>query len=62
MGQQLPNPGTLTASDLLDAARRDGNPEEILQVTRLFQWLLPGLVTNVAFFRAQLIASHSGHN
>ena len=56
MGQQLPNPGALTAAELLDAAKRDGKSEEILQVTRLFQWLLPGLVTNVAFLRTQLTA------
>jgi len=54
MGETLPNPGGLTASSLRAAAERDGDPVEILQVARLFQWLLPGLVTNVAFFRAQL--------
>lgn len=52
----LPNPGALSASVLREAAERDGKPDETLQVTRLFQWLLPGLVTNVAFFRAQLAA------
>jgi hypothetical protein len=56
MGELLPNPGKLTANALHRAANRDGNPVEILQVARLFQWLLPGLVTNVAFFRAQLTA------
>ncbi len=54
MGELLPNPGEMTASTLRKAAERDGDPVEILQVARLFQWLLPGLVTNVAFFRAQL--------
>lgn len=54
LGEQLPNPGKLTARALYGAAERDGDPAEILQVARLFQWLLPGLVTNVAFFRAQL--------
>jgi len=54
MGEVLPNPGKLTVNALRDAAKRDGNADEILQVVRLFQWLLPGLVTNVAFLRAQL--------
>ncbi|MGD8788496.1 MAG: hypothetical protein PVH05_03315 [Burkholderiales bacterium] len=54
VAELLPNPGALDADALRNAARRDGDPEEILQVTRLFQWLLPGLATNVAFFRAQL--------
>ena len=54
MGEILPNPGDLTAAALRTAANRDGNADEILQVVSLFQWLLPGLVTNVAFLRAQL--------
>lgn len=54
VGDLLPNPGALTSDALRKAARDDGQADEILQVTRLFQWLLPGLVTNVAFFRAQL--------
>jgi len=57
LGELLPNPGELTASALRRAAEHDGDPAEILQVARLFQWLLPGLVTNVAFFRAQLNAA-----
>ncbi len=56
IGELLPNPGGLTADALRAAAQRDGNADEILQVVRLFQWLLPGLVTNVAFLRAQLAA------
>ncbi len=56
VGNRLPNPGLLTVDALRSAARRDGNLDEILQVARLFQWLLPGLVTNVALFRAQLTA------
>lgn len=49
----LPNPGGLSADALAPsvAAAPDG---EVLAVVRLFQWLLPGLVTNVAFFRHQL--------
>ena len=56
MGEVLPNPGGLTADALREAAKRDGNADEILQVVSLFQWLLPGLVTNVAFLHAQLAA------
>lgn len=52
--QSLPNPAALTADVLRSAAEGDGKHDEILQVVRLFQWLLPGLVTNIAFFRAQL--------
>ncbi|UCH47739.1 MAG: hypothetical protein JSU95_17050 [Betaproteobacteria bacterium] len=55
VGDLLPNPAALTPDALQEAARNDGSPDEILQVTQLFQWLLPGLVTNVAFFRAQLV-------
>jgi len=50
----LPNPGKLTAQTLRQAATQDGDLEEIRDVCRLFQWLLPGLITNVACLRAQL--------
>lgn len=50
----LPNPGRLSSRVLRTAADRDASVQEVLQVARLFQWLLPGLVTNVAFLRAQL--------
>lgn len=53
----LPNPGGLTPDVLRAAADRDGNRAEITEVVQLFQWLLPGLITNVAFFRAQLAPS-----
>jgi len=36
------------------AAVADAPLPEVLGVARLFQWLLPGLVTNIAFLRAQL--------
>lgn len=52
----LPNPGSLTADALRSAAEKDASLEEIRDVCRLFQWLLPGLVTNVAYLRAQLRA------
>ena len=52
----LPNPGGLSGAELRAAA--DAAPDhEVLEVVRLFQWLLAGLVTNVAFFRAQLAES-----
>ena len=56
MAEVLPNPEQLTAQALRAAAKRDTDPAEILEVARLFQWLLPGLATNVAFFRAQMTA------
>ena len=52
----LPNPGGLTAEALRAAAEQDAPLEEIRAMCRLFQWLLPGLITNVAFLRAQLQA------
>lgn len=52
--QTLPNPGSLSSDALRRAAERDGSLEDIIAMCRLFQWLLPGLVTNVAFLRAQL--------
>lgn len=51
----LPNPGKLTPEALRAAAEEDASLEEVRAVCRLFQWLLPGLVTNVAFLRAQLL-------
>ncbi len=53
--RELPNPGALTAEALRAAAAADAPFEELRDVCRLFQWLLPGLVTNVAFLRAQLM-------
>lgn len=53
----LPNPGGLDSARLREAAARDAPVAEVVQMSRLFQWLLPGLVTNVAFFRQQLIPS-----
>ena len=51
----LPNAGGLKSAALRAAAERDAPLEEVLEMSRLFQWLLPGLVTNVAFFRHQLL-------
>ncbi|NQV83766.1 MAG: hypothetical protein HQ494_08100 [Rhodospirillales bacterium] len=52
----LPNPGGLSSDSLRRAAEADGSLEEVIQMCRLFQWLLPGLITNVAYFRHQLEA------
>lgn len=53
----LPNPANLTSASLVAAAERDGGLAEVLSVVRLFQWLLPGLVVNVAFMREQMLAA-----
>ncbi len=53
---QLPNPGGLSSDALRRAAELDASLEEVLQVCRLFQWLIPGLIVNVAYFRHQLEA------
>lgn len=50
---ELPNPGGISPAQLQAAAA--DQLDEIIEMERLFQWLLPGLVVNVAFFRAQLI-------
>ncbi|MDH3234769.1 MAG: halocarboxylic acid dehydrogenase DehI family protein [Alphaproteobacteria bacterium] len=54
LARTLPNPAGLTAASLCEAAAKDAPLEEIQSVARLFFYLLPGLVTNVAFFRQQL--------
>ena len=54
LAETLPNPGGLSADALRRAAADAADGDEVLRVVRLFQWLLPGLVTNVAFLRAQL--------
>ncbi len=57
LARRLPNPGGLSGDALRRAAAAASADEEVLEVVRLFQWLLPGLVTNVAFFRDQLAAA-----
>jgi hypothetical protein len=57
LASALPNPSGLTAADLIAAAKCDAPCQEVLEVVKLFQWLLPGLVVNVAFLRAQLAAA-----
>jgi hypothetical protein len=53
---QLPNPGNLSSVALRRAPENDASLDEVVQVCRLFQWLLPGLITNVVYFRHQLEA------
>ena len=53
----LPNPGELTRARLVAAANEDTGAESVLDVVRLFQWLLPGLVVNVACMRKQTLPS-----
>jgi hypothetical protein len=53
----LPNPGELTSAMLVAAANEDTGAESVLDVVRLFQWLLPGLVVNVACMRKQILPS-----
>ena len=52
--RSLPNPNGLTSAALRAAAEADAPLQEVLAMCRLFQWLLPGLVVNVAYFRHQL--------
>jgi hypothetical protein len=54
--EELPNPGGLSAKALRQAAGADADLDEVIQVCRLFQWLIPGLIVNVAYFRQQLEA------
>jgi hypothetical protein len=53
--RSLPNYGNLRGEALRVAARTNASEGEVLSVVRLFQWLLPGLAVNIAFFRAQLL-------
>ena len=50
----IPTPAGLDAAGLRAAAQQDAPLDEVLAVARLFQWLLPGLVVNVAMFDRQL--------
>jgi hypothetical protein len=55
VAERLPNPSGLATADLHTAAAADASVEEILDVCRVFQWLLPGLAVNSAYLRAQLM-------
>ena len=55
---RLPNPGGLSSEALIgaageDAAGKDG-AGEVMEMCRLFQWLLPGLAVNVAYLKRQI--------
>lgn len=50
----LPASAALDGTTLRAAAEMDAPLEEVLAVVCLFQWLLPGLAVNVAYFRQQL--------
>lgn len=54
LAKALPNPGGLNPEALRAAALADAPTGEVEEVVGLFQWLLPGLVTNVAGFQQQL--------
>ena len=51
----LPNNNYNSSKYLISEAQKDAELEEVLSVVRLFQWLLPGLVINIAYMRKQLI-------
>lgn len=57
LAEALPNPGALEPDALRQAALADAPSGEVEEVVGLFQWLLPGLVTNVAGFQKQLADS-----
>ncbi len=50
----LPNPAGLTPERIAEAATNDASVAELLAVSRVFTYLIPGLIVNVAFFRHQL--------
>ena len=54
LARGLPNPTGLTVAQLRQAAETDRQIGDVEETVRLFQWLLPGLALNVAFFRRQL--------
>lgn len=60
MVRNLPNPSNLDARTLIQAAQDDGDLQQILDTTRVFSHLLPGLTVNVAFFRHQLLERRAG--
>tara|TARA_A100001011_G_scaffold400325_1_gene514129 strand:- start:3995 stop:4870 length:876 start_codon:yes stop_codon:yes gene_type:complete len=50
----LPNPKKINSIEIINAAKKDKKISEIKNIVALFQWLLPGLITNVAFMREQI--------
>tara|TARA_B100001115_G_C15750574_1_gene367012 strand:+ start:13 stop:939 length:927 start_codon:yes stop_codon:yes gene_type:complete len=49
----LPNPKGISADKIIRAATKD-NLKEVKRIVSLFQWLLPGLILNVACMRKQI--------
>ncbi|MBL28616.1 MAG: hypothetical protein CMM50_13805 [Rhodospirillaceae bacterium] len=50
----LPNPIGLSAETLCAAAEADATVDEVLAVSRVFHYLLPGLCVNMGYFESQL--------
>ena len=50
----LPIAACLSSAKLIIACKYSNHYEDIFEVVSLFQWLLPGLATNVSYLRAQL--------
>ena len=46
--------GLSSHPEIINAAKKDKKIYEIKKVVQLFQWLLPGLITNVAFMKEQI--------
>ena len=57
----LPNLRALDSATLIAAADQDADINQVLAVVQLFQWLLPGLITNVGWLRGQVRARESDH-
>lgn len=51
----MADPTGFSAKAAIDAANQDIGAEQLLAVSRVFAYLIPGLVVNVAFFRQQLL-------
>lgn len=50
----LPNPNKVTSAQIIDASKKDKKLDQIKNIISLFQWLLPGLVTNIAIMKEQI--------
>ncbi len=51
----LPNHGGLTGAALKAAVEKDAPRAGVVEMSRLVQWLLPGPVTDVAYFRHRFV-------
>ncbi len=55
LSRRLPDLKGLTQTHPVEAAAsRNNDPEEFPEIVRLFQWLSPELVINVAYFRLRI--------